>query len=76
MEQATTQAKVGEYDGHEVDANGATVHLYLYGPSADRLFETVKPILNSTEFVTNPTVKLRYGPPKAGVKQKVLDLKR
>ena len=69
LEKAIADAKVGEYDGNEVREDGADGYLYMYGPNADRLFETVIPILTKTDFMAGAVVKRRYGPPKDGVRE-------
>jgi hypothetical protein len=58
----------GECDGHELAPQGDAT-LFLYGPDADRLFEKVRPILQSTPFLRGAVVRLRYGPPEAGVRE-------
>ena len=62
LEQTIASAGVGEFDGHEVAADGSDGSLYIYGPNADRLFETVLPILCSVAFMQGATVRRRYGP--------------
>lgn len=59
----------GEYDGNEVAKDGSHGTLYMYGPDAERLFETVRTVLEASEFMNGATVKLRYGPAKNGVKE-------
>jgi hypothetical protein len=41
----------------------------MYGPDADKLFESVHTILESCEFMQDAIAKLRYGPPEDGVKE-------
>ena len=59
---AIDAAEVGEFDGNEVAVDGSHGFLYMYGPDADALFATVKPILESAEFMKGARVKVRYGP--------------
>lgn len=70
LEAAISKSGAGEYDGNEIAVDGSHGSLYMYGPSADKLFEVVKPILEATPFMKGAKVKLRYGPPKDGVKEK------
>jgi hypothetical protein len=72
LEAAIVSASVGEYDGNEVAVSGKDGFLYMYGPDADRLFEVVKPILESCTFTRGARVKLRYGPPEDGVRERQL----
>jgi|JI7StandDraft_1071085.scaffolds.fasta_scaffold56435_2 hypothetical protein len=72
LDNAITKAKVGEYDGNEIAVDGSDGILYMYGPDADRLFEIIKPILESASFMRGAKVTLRYGPPEDGVPEKVV----
>lgn len=69
MEQSIAQAGTGEYDGNEVATDGSDGYLYMYGPDADALFSTVRPLLEAVDFMQGARVKLRYGPPEDGVKE-------
>ncbi|HZD59243.1 MAG TPA: hypothetical protein VE439_02160 [Anaerolineae bacterium] len=69
LEAAINEAGVGEFDGNEVAQDGSDGYLYMYGPNADRLFETIRPVLETSDFMKGASVKLRYGPPKDGVKE-------
>jgi hypothetical protein len=69
LEVALEMANTGEFDGDEIAADGSDGHLYMYGPNADILFKTVKPILESTDFMRGAKAKLRYGPPKEGSRE-------
>ena len=64
----------GEYDGNEVAVSGKDGFLYMYGPDADRLFAVVKPILDACTFTSKARIKLRYGPPKDGVRESNVQL--
>jgi len=48
LRDAITKAQVGEYDGHEFGTGNFTV--YIYGASAEQLFEVAWPILALHEF--------------------------
>ena len=74
LEAAIAGASVGEYDGHEVAIDGSDGYLYMYGPDADRLFDIVRPILESAPFTRGATVTVRYGPPDEGIRQKQIKL--
>jgi hypothetical protein len=63
---------VGEFDGNEVNVDGSDGYLYMYGPSADRLFAAIKPILEKTSFMSCAKAKLRFGPPQAGSQEKII----
>ena len=70
LEKAIRVAAVGEYDGNEIAVDGSDGHLYMYGPNADKLFEIVLPILETTEFMDGAIVRVRYGPPADGVQER------
>ncbi len=72
LDNAINSAKVGEYDGDEIAVSGKDGFLYMYGPDADRLFETIRPILEETPFMKGASVKKRYGAAEAGVKESVV----
>lgn len=74
LEDAIEKTHSGEYDGNEIAVDGSDGSLYMYGPDADRLFDVVRPILESTDFIQGAKVTLRYGPPKDGVKEKTVIL--
>jgi hypothetical protein len=69
LEEAISRAGVGEYDGNDIAKNGSDGVLYMYGPDGDKLFNVVKPILESAAFMRGATVIIRYGPPDSGVKE-------
>ena len=70
LAQALSAAGVGEYDGNEISADGSDDTLYMYGPDADRLFQTVEPLLKTTAFMKGAKVIVRYGPPADGVRER------
>jgi len=74
LEPAIAAAKTGEYDGHEIAVDGSDGILYMYGPDADRLFETVEPILKATPFLNGAKVTVRYGPPADGVREREVSI--
>jgi hypothetical protein len=69
LEQAIADAGVGEFDGNEIATDGSDGYLYMYGPDADRLFEVVRPVLESVDFTRGAQVVKRYGEPIHGVRE-------
>lgn len=59
LEQAIDTASVGEFDGEEFGDKRCV--LYMYGPDADLLFATVKPILRATPVARGGFAIKRYG---------------
>lgn len=69
LREAIRAGGVGEYDGNEVATDGSDGTLYIYGPDADVLLATVRPLLEAADFMRGARVKLRYGPPMDGVRE-------
>lgn len=64
LTQAIVDAGAGVYDGHEVALlDGDDAYLFMYGPDAEKLFQSVQPILASASLLTGAMVTLRYGSP-------------
>jgi hypothetical protein len=61
LEEAISQAGVGEYDGNELAVDGSDGSMYMYGPDADKLFAVVNPRLLAASFLKKIVVTLRYG---------------
>ena len=68
------EKKVGEYDGNEIAVDYSDGTLFFYGPSAEKLFDAIKPILKQTNFMKDAKITLRFGPPEDGVKEITIDL--
>jgi hypothetical protein len=69
LEAAINAAGAGEFDGNEIAEDGSDGYLYMYGPDADALFETIRPILEASDFMGGAFVTLRYGPSEDGVRE-------
>lgn len=65
---AIDAAGVGQLDGYDVAVDGSNGRFFMYGPDADRLYDTVEPVLERFPFAKGATVMRRYGPPEKGVK--------
>lgn len=63
LRHAVNKARVGDFDGSEV-GDGYTA-LYMYGPSADCLFEVIQPILAQFDWPAGSHAFKRYGGPPA-----------
>lgn len=74
LEDALADKTVGDYDGHEIATEYSDGFLCLYGDNAERLFKKIKGILETTDFMIDAKVKLRFGPPEDGVKEIELTL--
>ena len=69
LEAIIEEKGVGDYDGHEIAVDYSDGFIYMYGPDAEKLFEAVKPTMESTDFLQGADVMLRFGPPEDGVKE-------
>ena len=69
LERAIRRAGSGEVDGHELDMEGRSGTVYLYGPSADALLDAVAPELATVEWLDEIVARVRYGPPGARERQ-------
>ena len=63
LREALEAAAAGEYDGNEMEADGSSGSLYMYGPDADAAFNAVGSVLRACQFMRGARVRLRYGPP-------------
>ena len=63
LEKVVEEAKIGFYDGHEINMDGPDGTLYLYGPDAGKLFDLVKPILENTKWMKGAVATLDFGGP-------------
>lgn len=51
----------GELDGHEIAMDNTDGSLYFYGPNAEALFKSVRPLLLEIPFMKKAVVHLRFG---------------
>jgi hypothetical protein len=70
LSEAIQQAGVGEFDGNEVGVGGAT--LFMYGPSAEKLFAAIEPVLRASPLCSGARVVIRSGGP--GAHERLVDL--
>ena len=76
LEAAIESASVGDLDGNEIATDGSDGYFYMYGPSADRLFEVVKPILLSVAFMHGAEIRKIYGAPGGDAPREVFILEK
>lgn len=67
---AIEEAGAGEFDGDEW--GGGTCTIYMYGPSADGLWEAIAPALEKRPFRKGSYAVRRYGAP--GAREERVDL--
>ena len=59
---AITEARVGEYDGHKLPADGSEGRYFIYGPDAEAIYRVIGPILTASPLMRGATVTLHFGP--------------
>ena len=64
----------GEYDGHEVAADGSDGAFFMYGPDADRILARVRPVLEASDHLSHLTARLRYGEAGRNAPETVFDI--
>lgn len=71
---AIAEAKVGEYDGHAIPADGSEGRYFVKGPDAEAIFKVIAPVLAASPLMRGATVTLRYGPRRWGTPKRVIKL--
>jgi hypothetical protein len=59
---AIVEAKVGEYDGHALPADGSEGRYFVYGPDAEAIFKVIAPVLKASPLMRGATITLHFGP--------------
>ena len=62
IQTAIAEAKVGEYDGHAIPADGSEGRYFVYGPDAEAIFKVIAPVLEASPLMRGATVTLHFGP--------------
>jgi hypothetical protein len=71
---AITEAKVGEYDGHALPADGSEGRYFVNGPDAEAIFRVIAPVLEASPLMRGATVTLHFGPRRWGTPKRVIQL--
>jgi hypothetical protein len=74
LETLITSAKVGNYDGNEIAVDKHDAFLFMYGPDAEKIFQAILPVVESTPFMNGASIRLRYGPPQDSVKERTINI--
>lgn len=74
LESLLEDAKVGFFDGNEIAVSLKDVYFFMCGPDAEKIFETILPTIESIPFMNNADVRLIYGLPKDGNKEKAIKI--
>jgi len=62
IQTAIAEAKVGEYDGHALPADGSEGRFFVNGPDAEAIFKVIAPVLEASPLMRGATVTLHFGP--------------
>ena len=71
---AVAEAKVGEYDGHALPADGSEGRFFVNGPDAEAIFRAIAPVLEASPLMRGATITLHFGPHKWGTPKRVIKL--
>ena len=71
---AIAEAKVGEYDGHALPADGSEGRYFVIGPDAEAIFRVIAPVLEASPLMRGATVTLRFGPRRWRTPKRVIKL--
>ena len=74
IQMAVAEAKVGEYDGHALPADGSEGRYFVNGPDAEAIYKAIAPVLQASALMRGATVTLRYGPDRRGTPKRVIQL--
>ena len=61
IELAVVEAKVGEYDGHALPADGSEGRYFVCGPDAEAILRAIAPVLEASPLMRGATVTLHFG---------------
>ncbi len=73
---AVAEAKVGEYDGYELPADGSEGRFFVFGPDAEAIFRAIRPVLEASPLMRGATVTLWFGSPGWRTPKRVVVLPR
>ncbi len=74
LQNAVIEAKVGEYDGHALPADGSEGRYFVNGPDAEAIYKAIAPVLEASPLMRGATVTLHFGPRKWGTPKRVIKL--
>ncbi len=74
IQRAIAEAKVGEYDGHALPADGSDGRYFVRGPDAEAIFKVIAPVLEASPLMRGATVTLHYGPRRWRTPKRVINL--
>jgi hypothetical protein len=69
LEALLVDGQIGDYDGHEIATDYSDGFLYLYGNNAEELFNSIKPVLEDTDFTKQSVVRLVFGHSDSDVRE-------
>ena len=61
LDKLVTENGLGRCDGNEINCDGPDGSLWFYGPSAEKIFLAIKPILQETDFMRGAIASLTFG---------------
>jgi hypothetical protein len=74
LQHAIFDAAVGNYEGHDVSADGSDGYYYLYGPDAEAIYRVISPVLAASTFMRGAKVTMWFGPRKWRTPKRIIHL--
>jgi hypothetical protein len=74
IQTAIAEAKVGEYDGHALPADGSEGRYFIYGPDAEAIYRAIAPVLEASPLMRGATITLLFGPRRWGTPKRIIKL--
>ena len=74
IQSAVADAKVGEYDGHALPADGSDGRYFICGPDAEAIYRVITPVLETSPFMRGATVTLWFGSPGRRTPKRIIKL--
>jgi hypothetical protein len=74
IQTAIAEARVGEYDGHALPADGSEGRYFIYGPDAEAIYRAIAPVLEASPLMRGATITLRFGPRRWGTPKRIIKL--
>lgn len=69
LTEAIANDLAGEFDGNEISQHDGSAVLYMYGPSAERLFVSVETVLRDHPFCRGARIEIRPGGPGVAARE-------
>lgn len=69
------EGNLGVYDGNELALDHSDGIMYMYGPSAENLYNGIKSTLEKSDFMKDAKANMRFGPLEGGTNEITVQIK-